>query len=147
MCDAPDRQADYSCEKRPKVCPAASASSLSCRSPGTAIYSSSYIQSTSFWQFIPRNMRPTKDLRRRLSKVHNLGVLTNLGLLIFNICDINAVLISQIVEQIQVLFSQLPLLLVPENQINPKIQMLTYILRLQLTSVCHDVVVGVAPPN
>lgn len=79
--------------------------------------------------------------------MHDLCLFTDFYLRIFDLLQVNRVLISQIVEKIQVFLSNLSLLLVTKDKVQPFIQMLANLCRLQLSPMDSDEVISVLAPS
>lgn len=79
--------------------------------------------------------------------MHYLCLFADLYLRIFDFLQVNRVLISQIVEKIQVFLSNFSLLLVTKDEIQPFIQMLAYLDRFQLSPMDGDEIISVLAPN
>lgn len=79
--------------------------------------------------------------------MHNLGLVADTGLIIFDLLQVDGTLVCQVVEKIEILFSYFALLLVSKDQINPISDVLTYIIRLKLSPLGDNEFIGIFGPN
>ena len=83
---------------------------------------------------LARLVRPRDQLRRRLPEELDL-LLHRRSVLRVEALEVDGAFVRQIVEDVQVLLRVLPVLLVPEDQIDPLVEMCGHVLRLERFAV------------